>query len=527
MAQDLGREAGGGKAGPALAAAAAPDRSRRLNEPIALRRWSAGPGRAILSATEGTRHGEHPHDGDERRGGAAGRCARSARRARLRPGRLRPGRLLPGIGLCAAVTALAAALQFVEIRLAGEPYLEALVLAILIGVAVRTAWTPGPLWAPGIAFSAKILLELAVVMLGASVSAAAVLALGPALIGGIALVVAVAIGSSYGICRLLGLPRRMAVLVACGNSICGNSAIAAVAPVIGADGDDVASSIAFTAVLGVVTVLVLPLLVPLLRMTLTQYGVLAGLTVYAVPQVLAATLPIGALSNQVGTVVKLVRVLMLGPVVLGLSLAGPRCATSRTRPRRRSPRATGRVPACTTSCRGSSWASCSCCRSLARPDPARGAAAHRRRGQPAHHPVDGGAGPRRRRPGGGQGGAAGRRGRHGVAARPGRDRVRPDPGARRGVTAPSRAAPTRPALAPRHRSRYLAARCGAGGTTARVAGPARSADRRAAPGAPQPEQGMVSLDRRAIVAGIAAATWPRPRRARWRRRPRPRRPPAR
>jgi uncharacterized membrane protein YadS len=57
---------------------------------------------------------------------------------------------------------------------------------------------------------------------------------------------------------------------------------------------------------------------------LTQYGVLAGLTVYAVPQVLAATLPIGALSNQVGTVVKLVRVLMLGPVVLGLSLISRR-----------------------------------------------------------------------------------------------------------------------------------------------------------------------------------------------------------
>ena len=56
------------------------------------------------------------------------------------------------------------------------------------------------------------------------------------------------------------------------------------------------------------------------QLSQTQYGVLAGLTVYAVPQVLAATLPIGALSNQVGTVVKLVRVLMLGPVVLGLSL---------------------------------------------------------------------------------------------------------------------------------------------------------------------------------------------------------------
>ena len=228
--------------------------------------------------------------------------------------------MLPGLLLCVGVTALATALQRIEVRLAGEAYLEALVLAILLGVAIRTAWTPGDRWQPGVAFSAKILLEIAVVLLGAAVSARTVLALGPALLGGIVLVVAVAIATSYAIGRLLGLPQRMAILVACGNSICGNSAIAAVAPVIGADGDDIASSIAFTAVLGVIVVLLLPLLVPVLALSLTQYGVLAGLTVYAVPQVLAATLPIGAISNQVGTVVKLVRVLMLGPVVLGLSL---------------------------------------------------------------------------------------------------------------------------------------------------------------------------------------------------------------
>ena len=233
-------------------------------------------------------------------------------------------RLVPGLLLCVAVTVVASLLQAAEVRLAGEPYLEALVLAILLGVAIRTAWTPGARFRAGIGFSARTLLEVAVVLLGASVSARTVMALGPALLGGIVLVVAVAIASSYAICRALGLPRRMAILVACGNSICGNSAIAAVAPVIGADGDDVASSIAFTAVLGVVVVLLLPLLVPILAMSLTQYGVLAGLTVYAVPQVLAATLPIGALSNQVGTVVKLVRVLMLGPVVLALSLLARR-----------------------------------------------------------------------------------------------------------------------------------------------------------------------------------------------------------
>jgi uncharacterized integral membrane protein (TIGR00698 family) len=228
--------------------------------------------------------------------------------------------LTPGIVFCVFLTVLAFLLQDIERRLLGDAYLEALVLAILLGVVVRSLWTPTMRWNAGIDFSAKLLLEFAVVLLGASISAATVFALGPAMLAGIACVVSLAIASSYIICRSLGLPRRMAILIACGNSICGNSAIAAVAPIIGADSDDVASSIAFTAVLGVAVVLGLPFLVPVLSLSLKQYGVLAGLTVYAVPQVLAATLPIGALSNQVGTVVKLVRVLMLGPVVLGLSL---------------------------------------------------------------------------------------------------------------------------------------------------------------------------------------------------------------
>jgi uncharacterized integral membrane protein (TIGR00698 family) len=246
-------------------------------------------------------------------------------------------RLLPGILFCIAITIAALLLQAIEVHFVGQAYLEALVLAILLGVAVRTAWTPASRLAPGIAFSGKFLLEFAVVLLGASVSVATVWALGPILLFGIASVVAIALCVSFVICRGLRLPLRMSILIACGNSICGNSAIAAVAPVIGADGDDIASSISFTAVLGVIVVLTLPLLVPILQLSLTQYGVLAGLTVYAVPQVLAATLPIGALSNQVGTIVKLVRVLMIGPVVLGLSLLATDLRGDRDRRNRRRP----------------------------------------------------------------------------------------------------------------------------------------------------------------------------------------------
>lgn len=230
------------------------------------------------------------------------------------------GALLPGVLLCSGVSGVALALQSLEVRVFGQAWLEALVLAILIGVALRSVWAPGRRWKAGTDFSAKTLLEVAVLLLGASIAPETILAAGPGLVAGIAGVVALALAVSYGIGRLLGLPPRMAVLVACGNSICGNSAIAATAPVIGAHGDDVAAAIAFTAVLGVLVVLGLPLLVPLLGLTPMQYGVFAGLTVYAVPQILAATAPVGALSVQVGTLVKLLRVLMLGPVVVALAL---------------------------------------------------------------------------------------------------------------------------------------------------------------------------------------------------------------
>ena len=235
-----------------------------------------------------------------------------------------PRRILPGFLLCCVVTALAYAGATLEVSLFGKAWVEALVLAILIGTATRSGWTPHARWLPGIDFSAHLLLEIAVVLLGASVSAATILAVGPATLGAIVVVVAIMIPTSYMIGRALGLPKRMAMLVACGNSICGNSAIAAVAPVIDAKSDDVAASIAFTAVLGIAVVLGLPLLGYALGLHAIEYGALSGLTVYAVPQVIAAAAPFGVIAIKIGTLVKLVRVLMLGPVCVVLSMVAPR-----------------------------------------------------------------------------------------------------------------------------------------------------------------------------------------------------------
>ena len=233
---------------------------------------------------------------------------------------MRIWKLIPGAALCVAIGLVARVLDAAQRAAGGRAWLEALVLALLLGAVVRWVWTPSGVWEPGIDFAARPLLELAVVLLGLSVDLPLLARAGPALALGIVVVVALGLVSSFVLARWLGLSRHLSLLIACGNSICGNSAIAAVAPTIGAAATDVAAAIAFTAVLGVAVVLGLPLFGHALGYSPFQFGVLAGLCVYAVPQVLAATLAFDPLSAQVGTLVKLVRVLMLGPVVIALAV---------------------------------------------------------------------------------------------------------------------------------------------------------------------------------------------------------------
>ncbi len=239
-------------------------------------------------------------------------------------------RLAPGLGLSVGIAVLAWLLQEAALRFLGYTFIEAIVLAILIGMLWRHVRGLTSAQQSGVSFAAKPLLEFAVLLLGASVYLPDVLRAGPALVVAILLTVVIGLSLALVFGRLIGLNNRLAILVAVGNAICGNSAIAAVAPVIDAEPEDIASSISLTAVLGVVVVLTLPLLIPLIGLNLYQYGVLAGLTVYAVPQVLAATAPVSALSSQVGTLVKLVRVLLLGPVVLVFSLLYRRADAKRS-----------------------------------------------------------------------------------------------------------------------------------------------------------------------------------------------------
>lgn len=224
-------------------------------------------------------------------------------------------RLLPGLFLALVVTGVALVIAEIETLIIGYPLLEPLVLSLILGVIIRALWQPPAAAEPGIAFSAKQVLELAIVLIGFSLALGTLIDAGMRLAIAVLLSVALTLALGVVLGRLAGLPTKLSILIGVGNAICGNSAIAAVAPVIRARKQDVASAIALTAVLGIGVVLTLPLLIPLISLTDPEYGVVAGLSVYAVPQVLAATFPVSAAAGQIASLVKLTRVLLLGPVV--------------------------------------------------------------------------------------------------------------------------------------------------------------------------------------------------------------------
>ena len=171
----------------------------------------------------------------------------------------------------------------------------------------------------GAKFAGKHILEFSVMLMGASIFLPDLFENGIELFLVIVLGIIGSMIISYVIgYKLLRLDKKLSTLVGVGNSICGNSAVAVIAPVIGASSNQIASAIGISAILGASQIILLPLLVPAFGLGDYQYGVVAGLSVYAVAQVVAASSIVSPVSANVATVVKLTRVILLAPLVLFL-----------------------------------------------------------------------------------------------------------------------------------------------------------------------------------------------------------------
>jgi uncharacterized integral membrane protein (TIGR00698 family) len=160
---------------------------------------------------------------------------------------------------------------------------------------------------------ARRVIPATIVLAGAGLNLRLVATVGPMALAITVACMAIAMAATLWLARLFGVVHRTAMLIGAGTAICGTSAIVAVGPLIGAEDNDLMLSIGTINILGLVLMFVLPAIGGLLRLSDQAFGVWAGTTIHAVPQVVAAGFAYSAAAGRLATLVKLVRVTMLAP----------------------------------------------------------------------------------------------------------------------------------------------------------------------------------------------------------------------
>ncbi len=223
----------------------------------------------------------------------------------------------PGILLCLGIGAAAWVLgQLVPV--VGGP-----VFAILLGMLLTQIWREKTRVQEGINFTSKKILQYAVILLGFGMNLSTVLATGRQSLPVILVTITTALIIAYVMCRTLKIPGRIATLVGVGSCICGGSAIAATAPVIEADDEEIAQSISVIFLFNVIAALIFPALGGVLGLTDEGFAIFAGTAVNDTSSVTAAAAAWDGIhgSNTLdgAAVVKLTRTLAIIPITLVLA----------------------------------------------------------------------------------------------------------------------------------------------------------------------------------------------------------------
>jgi len=198
--------------------------------------------------------------------------------------------------------------------------IEPMLVAIMAGVIIRNTIGLSPRFMVGVKWCVLTLMPLGIVLMGARLNFFDVVRTSAKALVISVICVGVAIALTLWLCRKVGVGQKLGILIAIGTAICGGTAIAVVAPVIEADDNDTAFAITTVTLFGLVAVFVLPLLGHAFGMSQLEFGVWAGTSVHQTPQVVATGFAYGTIAGDVATIVKLVRVLLLAPVVVGLSV---------------------------------------------------------------------------------------------------------------------------------------------------------------------------------------------------------------
>lgn len=225
----------------------------------------------------------------------------------------------PGVLLCLGLSLVAQVLaHFV-------PLVGAAVFAIILGIVASNVLSLPALTKPGIAYSSKKILQFSIILLGGSLSLAQVLKAGQQSVIVMLVTLAIGLGLAVVLGKVLKVGRILTTLVGVGTGICGGSAIAAVAPIVQAEDDEIAFAISTVFMFNVVAVVIFPALGHLLHLTQDGFGIWAGTAINDTSSVVAAAYSYGGPAGDLATVTKLARTVMIVPIALVLAFWVSRC----------------------------------------------------------------------------------------------------------------------------------------------------------------------------------------------------------
>ena len=221
-------------------------------------------------------------------------------------------KLFPGILLSAAIAAVAVLIEgLLPIHLIG-----AAVIAMFLGMILNYFLKGTKIFASGLKFTSKKILKLAIILLGLSLNITTILHVGRMSLTVMVFTLLTCFGGGYFIGKALGLNWKLSNLISAGTGICGGSAIAAIAPTIEADDNDVAYAMSATFLFDMAMILLFPIMGRALGMTDEAFGIWAGTAVNDTSSVVATGYAFSEGAGDFATMVKLTRTLAIIPTVV-------------------------------------------------------------------------------------------------------------------------------------------------------------------------------------------------------------------
>ena len=228
------------------------------------------------------------------------------------------------LGLALAGTVAAAAMALAKSTWAQHLGLSALTLAIVCGIVAGNTVFPvvATHVSTGVDFSKNMLLRAGIVLYGFRITFQQIADVGWAGVTTAVMMVtstfllSVLVGT-----RILKLDRQTAMLIGAGSAICGAAAVMAVEPVVRGQAHKVSVAVATVMVFGTLAMFAYPWLYPHLGLSEHEFGMFAGSTIHEVAQVVAAARSVGDAAAATAVIEKMIRVMLLAPFLLFLSIA--------------------------------------------------------------------------------------------------------------------------------------------------------------------------------------------------------------